>query len=67
MSQVNVKWQNFISLELLIKGSSLSIHLKNIQALAIELYKIKNGLSPELITEIFARETESNYNLTQGQ
>ena len=29
----------------------------------MEFYKIKNGLSPELFTEIFAHETESPYNL----
>ena len=28
-----------------------------------EFYKIKNGLSPELFTEIFAYETESHSNL----
>ena len=31
--------------------------------MATEFYKIKNGISPELFTEIFARETESHYNL----
>ena len=30
-----------------------------------KLYKIKNGLSPDFITEIFARKTESHYNLKQ--
>ena len=49
--------------ELLTKDSSVSIHNRNIQDLATEFYKIKNGLSPELFTEIFARETESHYNL----
>ena len=49
--------------ELLTKDGSVSIHHGNIQALATEFYKIKNGLSPELFTEIFARETESHYNL----
>ena len=47
--------------ESLTKDGSVSIHHRNIQALATELYKIKNGLSPELITEIFDRETESHY------
>ena len=28
-----------------------------------EFYKIKNGLSPELFTETFARELDSQYNL----
>ena len=49
--------------ELLTKDGSFSIRHRNIQALTTEFYKIKNGLSPELFTEIFARETESHYNL----
>ena len=42
---------------LLTKDDSVSIHHRNIQALATELYKIKNGLSPESFAETFARET----------
>ena len=49
--------------ELLTKDGSVSIHHRNIRALATEFYKIKNGLSPELFTEIFTNETESHYNL----
>ena len=45
--------------KLLTKDASVSIHHRNIQALANEFYKIKKGLSPEL----FTRETESYYNL----
>ena len=47
--------------ELLTKDGSASIHPRNIQALATELYKFKNGLSPKVFTEILARE--SHYNL----
>ena len=50
--------------ELLTKDGSVSIHHRNIQALATEFYKIKNGLSPDIFTEIFARQTESHYNLS---
>ena len=49
--------------ELLTKDGSVTMHDRNILALAIEFYKIKNGLSPKLFTEIFAGETESHYNL----
>ena len=49
--------------DILTKDGSVSIHHSNIQALATEFYKIKNGFLPELFTEIFARETESHYNL----
>ena len=38
--------------ELLTKDGSVFIHHRNVQALATEFYKIKNGLSPELFTEI---------------
>ena len=31
--------------------------------MATEFYKIKNGISQELFTEIFARKAESHYNL----
>ena len=51
--------------ELLTKYGSVPIHHRNIQALAIEFYKTKDGLFPELFTEIFACETESHYNLRQ--
>ena len=47
----NVKNSSYV--ELLTKDGSVSIHHRNIQALATEFYKIKNGLSPELFTEIF--------------
>ena len=46
--------------EILTKDGSVSMHHRNIQALTTEFYKIKNWLSPELVTEIFARETESH-------
>ena len=38
--------------KLLIKGNSVSIHNKNTQALAIELYKIVNGISPEIMKDV---------------
>ena len=50
-------------MRVLTKDGSVSIHHRNIQAPATEFYKIKNGLSLELFTEIFARETGSHYNL----
>ena len=49
--------------EVLTKDGLVSIHHRNLQDLATELYKIKNGLTPEIFTEIFAREIESHYNL----
>ena len=39
--------------ELLIKDGSVSVHNRNIQIVAIEMYKSKHGLSPELLKDIF--------------
>ena len=35
--------------ELLIKDGSVSVHNRNIHTVAIEMYKSKHGLSPELL------------------
>ena len=39
--------------ELLIKDGSVSVHNRNIHTVAIEMYKSKHGLSPELLKDIF--------------
>ena len=44
------EWSTFQ--ELLIKDKSVSMH-RNLQYLAIELYKVKSGNAPFLMTEIF--------------
>ena len=49
--------------ELLEKVNSVSIHYRNIQALAIELYKVANGMAPEIMNEIFQLREKSQYNL----
>ena len=41
--------------ELLMKDNSVTIHTRNIQLLAIEMYKIKNKISPDFICEIFPK------------
>ena len=48
---------------LLEKGNSVSIHHKNIQALAIEMFKVKQKLCPEIIGDIFMERTNNQYNL----
>ena len=48
---------------LLEKDSSVSIHERNIQILATEMYKVSKGMSPLQITELFARRDEHPYNL----
>ena len=39
--------------ELLIKDESVSIHQQNLQSLAIEMFKVINGLSPIFMKDIF--------------
>ena len=48
--------------ELLESDNSVSIHIRNLQALAIELYKVVNGLSPDIMKDVFPLNTSSNYN-----
>ena len=49
--------------ELLEKDSSVSIHERNIQILATEMYKVGKGMSRPQITELFARRNEHPHNL----
>ena len=39
--------------KLLIKDGTVSIHHRNIQTLANEMFKVKNEMSPEIICDIF--------------
>ena len=48
--------------ELLNKDSSVSVHIRNIQRLAIEMFKFYNGLSPPLMNNIFKLKEENPYN-----
>ena len=53
--------------ELLEKDNSVSIHVKNIQCLSIEMYKVNRGLAPEILNEIFKFEKNPVYNLRSGE
>ena len=48
--------------ELLEKENTLTVHQRNIQTLAIEMYKVKHKIAPNLMFELF-KETENSYNL----
>ena len=48
--------------DLLIKDNSVSVHHRNLQLLATEMFKSYNCLSPNIINEIFEHNT-STYNL----
>ena len=51
--------------ELLNKDNSVSIHIRNIQRLAIEMFRFYNGLSPSLMNKVFKSKAENPYNLRQ--
>ena len=48
--------------ELLDKDGSFTIHQKNVQSLAIEIYKYLHGLSPAILSEVF-QVNETIYDL----
>ena len=45
--------------ELLSKDKSVTVHQRNLQILTTKMYKLLNGLSPDIMQDIF--ETKSNY------
>jgi len=47
--------------ELLDKDNSVTVHARNIQTLAIELFKAVNGLSPEIMSLVFPLKENINY------
>ena len=46
--------------ELLKKDNSVTVHQKNLQVLATEIFKTKSGLNPEIMQEVF-KFNEHNY------
>ena len=52
--------------ELLQKDSSVSIHERNVQVLATEMYKVSNNFSPPHMNEIFELRNKHPYNLRQN-
>ena len=48
--------------ELLEKDESVTIHTRNLQVLAIEMFKVCRNLSPNIVAEIF-HARQNNYNL----
>ena len=44
-----------------MKGNSFSIHERNIQSLAIEIYEFLNGLSPSILNNVFHKNISNSY------
>ena len=49
-------------MDLLKKGNSVSIHHKNLQALAIEIFKVRAKTCSEIM-QVFLIKEQGNYNL----
>ena len=49
--------------QLLRRDNSVSTHHRNIQAMAIEIYKIVHRTAPNIIKKLFKLREESNYYL----
>ena len=49
--------------DLLENDNSVSIHHKNLQALAIEMFKLNTKTSPVIMQEVFLVKKQGNYNL----
>ena len=65
---LRIVYNNYKSsfLELLQIGNSFTIHQRNIQYLATEIYKASRGLSPIIMNDIFVSKESSVYNLRHG-
>ena len=50
--------------ELLKKDNSVTIHQRNIQLVAIEMFKVTKGLEPELIRDLFVFDENTNRDRT---
>ena len=50
--------------ELYERDNSVSVHNRNIQCLAFELYKVFNDICPNIMKDVFPLSTSSNYNIT---
>ena len=49
--------------ELLCKDGSVSMHHKNLQKPVIEIYKVADGLCPEIMNEVFQFQIQNRHNL----
>ena len=52
---------------LLKRDKSVTIHTRNLQYLATETFKVKTGISPTIMINIFKFCDSATHNLTSGQ
>ena len=52
--------------ELLNKDNSYTIHQRNIQTLALEIFKTKNNCNPEFMKDIFVEKRDRGYQLREN-
>ena len=57
----NNKKSNFE--ELLVKDNSVSIHHRSFQRLAVQIHILANGMSPDIMSEIFQIRENTHYHL----
>ena len=57
----NDKQSNFE--ELLVRDNSVPIHYQNFQCLAVQMYMVANGMSPDIMSEIFQLRENMHYHL----
>ena len=61
---LRIVYSDFKSFEgLLMKDNSFSIHERNIQSLAIEIYKFLNGMFPSFLNNAFDKSISNSYDL----
>ena len=52
--------------DLVNKDKSVTIHQRNLQQLAIEIFKVKIGIAPKIVNEVFTFVVNNTYNLRSG-
>ena len=52
--------------DLFNKDKSVTIHQRNLQQLSIEIFKVKIGIAPKIMDEIFTFVENNTYNLRSG-
>ena len=52
-------------LEILEKDDSVSIYMRNIQSVAIEMFRVSRNISPLIMNDIFKEKDNNRHNLRQ--